>query len=323
MTNEPEPQTTPPPCPTLTARHAWTAIATVVVAWLSMLCVSRTWRILASSSSSPTATHTAGLSPNQPGFLLFMVFCTLIGAFAHVCVPVSLAHHDRIPVRGAFRLRRVRGMVYLLTIVGALSAGGIGNNLVGLLSRVIPSLGSGTRDIFGVASGGVTAASAIGIALAMLTAAVYEELLMRGFVQQGFENSYGTVPAILLTAVIFALLHGQPVRMISVAPGGLFLCLVAWWTDSVYPTMAAHLAMNGLATAFLIALSLSGASPKQYGMGEGSWRGLIGFVGVFLLCLMCLWRITGRERGGDSEPCWGTVALPGADVPNERSTGDD
>lgn len=323
MTNEPEPETTPPPSPRLTARHAWFALWQAGSIYLLMFSLPMCLRYLTSSDENPSGVLPMQVKPDGPSFLLFMVFCAAIGIFASVCIPVSLAHRYRIPVREAFRLRRVRGTVYLLAILGVFAAGGVGNNLGGLLSRLIPSLGSGTKDIFGVASGGVTAASAIGIALLVLTAAVYEELLLRGFVQQGFENSYGPVPAILLTAVIFALSHGQPVRIISVAPIGLFLCIVAWRTDSIYPTIAAHLSMNGLAVFSLIALSLSGASHEQYGVGKGSWTGLIAAIGVLLLCFTRLWRTTARERGEEAGPCSGTVALSGADVPNERSTGDD
>ncbi len=84
----------------------------------------------------------------------------------------------------------------------------------------------------------------------VLLPAVTEEFLLRGIALSEYEQ-YGTVRAVILTALIFALFHANPVTMLSLFVAGICFGILTLLFDSVWPALIAHL-LNNLA-ALLIA----------------------------------------------------------------------
>ncbi len=89
----------------------------------------------------------------------------------------------------------------------------------------------------------------IGISLVLVGPA--EELAFRGFVQRGFENSFGKTIGLLIASVLFGLLHGlnSPRSILPVTVVSLFLGYV--WQKSGGNTNASAL-MHGLYDAIAI-----------------------------------------------------------------------
>jgi membrane protease YdiL (CAAX protease family) len=82
----------------------------------------------------------------------------------------------------------------------------------------------------------------------VIAAAIAEELLFRGLLQSSLENRYGRWPGILLTSLLFALLH-DPWRFIPILfIGGLFGFLVSRG-HSIYYGMVAHAITNSTSVA--------------------------------------------------------------------------
>jgi membrane protease YdiL (CAAX protease family) len=88
----------------------------------------------------------------------------------------------------------------------------------------------------------------LGITLLVLFAAVMpgitEELFFRGYVRVGLGRRFGFVVAIFVPALIFALVHGDPMHATAVLPLGLWFGCLAWWSRSVIPPMIAHFVNN-------------------------------------------------------------------------------
>lgn len=82
------------------------------------------------------------------------------------------------------------------------------------------------------------------IAVASLGAGVSEELLMRGWLQNRLLERWRPRAAIVLAALDFALVHGEPARMLYALALGLWLGYVAWRAASVVPAMICHAAIN-------------------------------------------------------------------------------
>jgi len=92
----------------------------------------------------------------------------------------------------------------------------------------------------------------IGISLALVGPA--EELAFRGFVQRGFENSFGKTSGLVIASILFGLLHGLnslrailPVTVVS-----LFLGYIWQKTDG---NTVASAWMHGLYDAIIIAIA--------------------------------------------------------------------
>ena len=80
----------------------------------------------------------------------------------------------------------------------------------------------------------------------VIVAPLTEELLMRGLILRGFLSRYSVRKAILVSALLFGLLHIYPWHFIGPTVGGI---LYAWWfirTRSMLPCFLGHALHNAL-----------------------------------------------------------------------------
>lgn len=95
------------------------------------------------------------------------------------------------------------------------------------------------------------------VALAVLIpAALWEELFVRGYAFSLLRERWGPLPAIVITSLVFALMHllneGVTARVfVIVILAGLFLGVLREATRSLYTSWAAHLAWNAVLVALL------------------------------------------------------------------------
>lgn len=80
----------------------------------------------------------------------------------------------------------------------------------------------------------------------VLLPALTEELLMRGLVQGEYEK-YGTTIGVLLTALLFALFHTNPVHIPSLFVAGVCYGVLTVMFRSVWPAVFAHAVNNAVA----------------------------------------------------------------------------
>lgn len=96
--------------------------------------------------------------------------------------------------------------------------------------------------------------------LAMAVAPAFgEELLCRGWIQRGLQERLGAARAVGLAALIFGLLHLDPVHALFAVFLGLYLGIVACWAGSTWPSIFCHGVNNALAV--LLAAELPAALP--------------------------------------------------------------
>lgn len=78
-----------------------------------------------------------------------------------------------------------------------------------------------------------------------LVPAVCEELFFRGFLQRTFRRRMNPHVAILLTGLIFSLIHFQFFGFFSRWLMGIFFGYLVFWGGALWPAIAAHFAFNG------------------------------------------------------------------------------
>lgn len=91
------------------------------------------------------------------------------------------------------------------------------------------------------------------ISLAVL-APLVEELVFRGLLYGWVAGRWGTVPAWIVSSIAFALAHYEPAHIILVLPLGFLFGYLRRRTDSLLPSLVAHIFNNGfavLAAAYL------------------------------------------------------------------------
>ena len=86
------------------------------------------------------------------------------------------------------------------------------------------------------------------LVITALLPAVFEEFSHRGVLLSGLECRSSERGAVLLSAVLFGLMHESPAQMIYATMGGIVFSYVVIKTDSIIPAMCAHFANNAFST---------------------------------------------------------------------------
>lgn len=121
------------------------------------------------------------------------------------------------------------------------------------LSRLVPSTGLSPVEAFVSHPSG-----ALALAVVAVIVPIAEELFFRGFVYGALARRRGALVAGVVTVVVFAVAHlpqqwGAWGPFLSVSVTGLVLTVVRATTRSIYPSVVAHLAHNGLITLLALA----------------------------------------------------------------------
>ena len=96
------------------------------------------------------------------------------------------------------------------------------------------------------------AALAVLVPLAVVPA-VWEELFDRGFLGRGLVARYGPVRGVLVTSLLFGLVHVHPVQAVYATALGVALHAVYLWGKSLLLPVLLHGCINGLAGVALLA----------------------------------------------------------------------
>jgi membrane protease YdiL (CAAX protease family) len=111
-------------------------------------------------------------------------------------------------------------------------------------------------------------------ALTCVVAPIGEEFLFRGYVFTALRGWRGTIPAALLTGLLFGGVHAGSAPLgdlVPLAALGFGLCLLYRHTGSLYPGIFAHCLNNCIAFAGLASLSVGDSAVLLAGALGGLW----------------------------------------------------
>jgi len=201
---------------------------------------------------------------------------------------------------------RIPGSCLALLVLGTLAAR---HGLDGLLDlsglRERSALG-GLEAVLAQADGRALWLALLGIGLAP---GIGEELLCRGLVQRGLEPALGPAPAVVVAALFFGALHGDPVHGAAAALLGLYLGTVLVLAGSLQAAILCHTLNN------LVAVTTAARLP------EAHIPGLARAIAGFAVAAACLWAVRRRRgvrawgSGAGSRPTIGLQPKAGSDDP--------
>ena len=87
--------------------------------------------------------------------------------------------------------------------------------------------------------------------LGVVFAAFGEEMLFRGVLQRSLEHFREPAIAIVLSSVLFSIIHFNPWAALQIMFLGLFLGYLAWKANSIFPAIVLH-GINNLLSIILI-----------------------------------------------------------------------
>ena len=123
----------------------------------------------------------------------------------------------------------------------------------------------------------------VGIGVAVVSP-LTEEALFRGLVQQKLEYATDVTRGILLTSLVFGIIHLNPWAFIQIILLGVFMGIVAQKTNSIIPSVIIHSINNFLAFIFInakpsdIAWYLSGNHVSPQVLAAGAALTVAGFL---------------------------------------------
>jgi len=213
----------------------WPAVLLLLIASIAQFILSVVVMIGAATMTSLLQAEKMMQHPAVLGVINLLVF----GAASWVGFALA-----RRPVADVFPLRRVSVTVLLL---GMLATCGLQillsdfDNLVRIfcpppewLDRLFDSLSSGNTNLWA------------SIFTLSIVAPLTEECLFRGVILQGFRRHYRILPAVLLSSLLFAIIHLNPWQM----SGAFLLGLLFGWltvaTGSLLPGICGHATANSL-----------------------------------------------------------------------------
>ena len=86
----------------------------------------------------------------------------------------------------------------------------------------------------------------------MILAPICEELFFRGFLFKGFSTKYGWKISLVLSSLIFSIFHGQVATLIPTFLLGALFAYLYQRTQSLFPSMILHFAVNSIGTCGLL-----------------------------------------------------------------------
>lgn len=275
-------------------RNLWLAIAACLV----VLCVD----VVASLYFGRRLSPVLFMAPTTLSLFITSLSCLLVG---HLILNATHSD-DRHRVVGMRLPSLIHSMVILLLVV----PGGV---CVGALADVISRIMNFQPQV-AVAAFNFQWLYRAQLQLAMepwmvlilvgcIMPAFAEELFMRGLLGRGLIHAYGVVPGILITSLLFGLMHVAPDLIAATFMLGIVLHIVYLTTKSIIAPMILH-ALHNLAVLSLSRMVQQGRfNPTQAGDGVYFSTPLVAWSFTLLVALLLLlyrtrtsWLILSRIR---------------------------
>lgn len=206
---------------------------------------------------------------------------TLLGA------ALVAARLSPVPLRARLRLTpsSLSFVGYAIAVLGALAVSQACNSLINLMGFT----NSGTLKLLDDVMRHLSRRDmALALFCVALAAGVAEETYFRGYSQTRLVERWGPAWGIIITSVLFGILHMDPVHSSFAFLFGLYLGFVAHRVGSIRPTIACHIVNNG------IAVVLPGLN-VDFGGRNWDWGSLAVSLIVVLLVILYLQR-SAREQ---------------------------
>jgi len=155
--------------------------------------------------------------------------------------------------KNAFAFRSVKKwdilLTILLTFIVASFCTFFVNQLIQWFPQEVPQSLKQVNDAIKASDGPVLWSFLFGVCI---FAPVFEEIVFRGIMWWGIEGVISTRAAFVVTTVLFALAHIDPIHIVAVFPLGVLFGFLRWKTGSIWLPLLSHFLNNTLASLSLV-----------------------------------------------------------------------
>ncbi|MEW9082810.1 lysostaphin resistance A-like protein [Caldanaerobacter subterraneus] len=180
----------------------------------------------------------------------------LITEIVFVLIPVIVyLLIKRYDVKYVLRLNPLKSEFVLLLVLIAIASWGVSGFLAILTNYFLSKLGK--VPVMQIPPAQDLNELIIQLIIFGLVAACCEEIFMRGLVMRSFEMR-GSIKSVVITAILFAMLHLNVQNFLSILFLGTILGYVVYRTDSIFAGMIVHFTNNAISTILSYFISQSG-----------------------------------------------------------------
>ncbi len=184
---------------------------------------------------------------NQSSMAMKMLMS--FGEVGLIIIPMIYIRNRNLSVRKAFRWKSIPMPIFFWSIIIGLSITILGDELDRLVNMIFPApelLGQ-ISEVFRITSVPDFFLLVFGVVIA---AAFVEESIIRGFLQKSLEKYQDVTHAVIYASLAWTIIHGMIFWAIQIFLLGIVLGLLAWRSDSIFPSVIGHGINNAAALFF-------------------------------------------------------------------------
>ncbi|QDU50542.1 CPBP family intramembrane glutamic endopeptidase [Gimesia panareensis] len=150
--------------------------------------------------------------------------------------------------------------------------------------------------------------------------AIGEELIFRGMIGRGLIARWGLVPGIVITSIMFGIVHTHPAHIIAVIPLGMFMHYVYYVTRSFWAPILVHFMNNAFAVTMAKMATQLPESAASLGDETQPVHPVILVSAALFMLVVCvqLWKTRVKyvtSQGEEWTPGYTSTERPPANVP--------
>lgn len=228
------------------------------------------------------ASKVIGFSEKDP----LVLVVTTIGGFG--LLVLWLGRKYIINFKSMFSMKYTSVLFFIPMILIISGLGILLSEVSNLTTKILPMSDSWLRAFSSIL--GDDSSPWKGILAVVVAAPIVEEIIFRGMILRGFLKHYSVRKSILLSAVLFGIVHMNPWQFVTAFAAGIIL---GWWyvkTESIITTILGHALNNGMSFIIgAIGLSIPGYNaPYDTAMHQPVWFDLLG---IILLASGIVWLV--------------------------------
>lgn len=187
-----------------------------------------------------------------------------------------LSKYSPLPFKKLFRSEsKINPLMFILSIIGIIALSVFETSYLYLQEKFIPGFlfefyktaEKAVDELYNKILGGDGFFDCIkALTIGAIIPALSEETLFRGLYQRSLEEDLKPFLAIIITSMVFAIVHLNPISIIPLFAIGLFLGVVAYGTKSLLVPIILHFLNNAIAVIIMYSPSLSQLDDISYNL---------------------------------------------------------
>ncbi|MDY6065409.1 MAG: CPBP family intramembrane glutamic endopeptidase [Finegoldia sp.] len=191
--------------------------------------------------------------------ILFIVQLTRLIGIACIIV-LRKSHFKSKPFSSYIKKHDLRLLDFFKLLVIGLAMIAVSSIIVGVLLAMadfIPSLAESYKNLEEITANLDKAYPILGFISTVIMAPILEELMLRGVFFEETRRIVSAKTAIILNGVLFGLVHMNIIQGAYATFLGIIICLVYYYTDSIYAAIALHFVNNLVSTLVAASTTIS------------------------------------------------------------------